>query len=207
MITWTDPWLHSGETVICLGDSLTAATNSYVEVLQERLAPKGITVVKSGRGGDKTPWALTRLQRDVIDQKPAAVSIMLGTNDSQIGRGKWADEPLIPADMYRHCLIWMIHLCRLSGIQKFSITPPLWRFEGPLWLEAGDALTPYCQAARDAASAMGARLVPADAAFALEWSNHPGHNGLLLTTDGGHLNALGNRLVAETTLQAWGMVP
>jgi lysophospholipase L1-like esterase len=206
MITFTNPWLTSGDTLICFGDSLVNAGNNFVDILKERLTPKGIEVIKSGRGGDKTPWALTRLQRDVIDRKPAAVSIMLGTNDAQIGRGKWADEPLIPPDVYRSNLIWMMHLCRLSGIQKFSITPPLWRFEGALWAEVGDVFPPYCQAARDAASAMQARFVPADVAFAEEWSKHPGHTGLLLTADGGHLNARGNQIVADASLAAWGLM-
>jgi hypothetical protein len=27
-------------------------------------------------------------------------------------------------------LIWIIHLCRLTGIKKFSIATPAWQFEG-----------------------------------------------------------------------------
>ena len=142
MITDDKPWLAKQDKVICFGDSLTAATSSYVEILQERLGPRGITVVKAGRDGDKTPWALTRLNADVIDQKPTAVSIFLGTNDAHVGRGRWADEPKVTPEAYRCNLVWIIHLCRLSGIKKFSITPPLWRYEGDLWLEYGDSLVP-----------------------------------------------------------------
>jgi len=46
-------------------------------------------------------------------------------------------------------------------------------------------------------------VVPADVAFEMEWQKHPGHTGLLLTADGGHLNALGNQVVAETALVTW----
>jgi len=205
MLTPENPWLKKGDRLICFGDSLTTPANGYVNILQQRLAPNGISVVNSGRGGDKTPMALVRLQRDVIDCKPTALSIMLGTNDAQVGRGRWADEPMIPPDAYHCNLIWIVHLCRLAGIQKFSITPPLWRMEDPYWMEVGDVLHPYCQAARDAASAMQTRLVPADAAFARAWSDHRGHQGLLLTTDGGHLNDRGHALVAQTALKEWGM--
>ncbi len=205
MITDDKPWLAKQDKVICFGDSLTAATSSYVEILQERLGPRGITVVKAGRDGDKTPWALTRLNADVIDQKPTAVSIFLGTNDAHVGRGRWADEPKVTPEAYRCNLVWIIHLCRLSGIKKFSITPPLWRYEGDLWLEYGDSLVPYRFAAREAADEMGARFVPADVAFEQEWQKHPGHSGLLLTVDGGHLNAEGNRVVAEATLKTWNL--
>ena len=206
MITHEGPWLQTGERVLCFGDSLTHAKQNYVDILQERLEPKGITVTKAGRGGDKTPWALTRLYPDVIDRKPDAVSIFLGTNDAVIGRDRWADEPRVTPEAYRCNLTWIIHLCRLSGIRKFSITPPLWRYEGDLWRAHGNAFAPYCFAAREAADEMGARVVPADIAFEMEWQKHPGHTGLLLTVDGGHLNALGNQIVADAAMKAWGLL-
>lgn len=205
MLTCENPWLKPGETVICFGDSLTNSSPGYVGILEARLRPKGVTVVRAGRGGDKTPWALTRLQQDVIDRKPDALSIFLGANDAAVGRGVWADEPMVPPAAYEWNLIWMVHLCRLAGITKFSITPPLYRFEGPAWAEFGDVMGPYRQAARNAADAMKVRFVPADIVFAEEWARHPGHTGLLLTTDGVHLTEKGNQLLAQTMLAAWGL--
>lgn len=205
MITHDEPWLNNNETLICLGDSLTASQTGYVSVLAERLHPAGITVINAGRGGDKTPWALTRLQTEVIDRKPDAVSIFLGTNDAAIGRGRWADEPQVSAEAYRCNLVWIMHLCRLAGILKFSVTPPLWRFEGDAWAEYGDIMQSYCQAAREAADEGQARLVPADIAIANEWAKHPGHTGLLMTTDGIHLTTQGHCLLAEVMLTAWGI--
>jgi len=201
----TTPWLETGDRLACLGDSLTHNSEGYVRLLQEKLSGKGIAVLNAGKGGDNVLTAMMRLQKDVIDPKPTAVSIMLGTNDSQLGRGIWFKDPGISPETYRCGLIWIIHLCRRSGIEKFSITPPLWRFEGEVWNDMGDVLPPYVQAARDAAAAMEARVAPADVAFAREWSKHPGHTGLLLTTDGCHLNKKGNQLVAETSLAAWGL--
>ena len=110
-----------------------------------------IKVINAGRGGDKTPWALTRLVPDVIEKKPDAVSIFLGTNDCVIGRGRWADEPRVSPETYHGNLVWIVYLCRQAGIRKFSITPPLWRFEGAAWAEFGEAMLPY----RQAASAVG----------------------------------------------------
>ena len=49
------PWLHAGETLLCFGDSLTAAANGYVKFLQETLQLRGIRVINAGLGGDKTP--------------------------------------------------------------------------------------------------------------------------------------------------------
>ncbi|MFH1476633.1 MAG: GDSL-type esterase/lipase family protein [Verrucomicrobiota bacterium] len=205
MLTHDQPWLCDNETLVCFGDSLTASRAGYVKIITEHLTPRGIQVINAGRGGDKTPWALTRLQAEVIDRKPHALSIFLGANDAAVGRGKWADEPRISPEAFHCNLAWIIHLCRLAGIRKFSITPPLWRYEGESWAMHGDIMTPYCLAAREAADEMRARFVPADIAFAQEWARHPGHTGLLLTTDGVHLTAKGNQLVAEAMLATWGM--
>lgn len=205
MIDHSGPWLKSGETVVCFGDSLTASDTGYSVALQAALRPRGISVVRAGRGGDKTPWALTRLESDVIARKPDAVCIFLGTNDSIIGRGRWADEPTVPPAVYEANLIWMMHLCRNAGIAKFSIIPPLHRFEGLAYAEHGEVMLPYRQAARSAADAMRARFVPADIAFAEEWARHPGHTGLLLTTDGVHLTDTGNRILLSSILSAWGL--
>ena len=206
MITCNEPWLNDNETLVCFGDSLTAAPAGYVRLLADALRPRGIKVINAGRGGDKTPWALTRLVPDVIERKPDAVSIFLGTNDCVIGRGRWADEPRVSPETYHGNLVWIVYLCRQAGIRKFSITPPLWRFEGAAWAEFGEAMLPYRQAARDAADECRARFVPADIAVANEWAKHPGHTGLLLTTDGTHLNEAGCRLLTDTLLSSWNLV-
>jgi len=205
MITFEDSFLKKGEKLLCFGDSLTASKTGYVKILQDRLGKLDIEVINAGRGGDKTTWALTRLQNDVIERKPDAVSIFLGANDAAVGRGVWADEPIVSPEAYRCNLVWIIHLCRMAGIEKFSITPPLYRFEDKSWAEFGDIMVPYRLAAREAADEMKARFVPADIAFAEEWDRHPGHTGLLLTTDGTHLTEKGNQIVAETMLKTWGM--
>lgn len=204
MLEQTNPWLKSGETVVCLGDSLTASETGYSVALQQALRRRDITVLRAGRSGDKTPWALTRLEADVIARKPDALCIFLGTNDAAVGRGKWADEPIVPPAAYESNLLWMMHLCRNAGISKFSVIPPL-RFEGPAYAEFGNVLQPYHQAARNAADRMRARFVPADIAVAEEWARHPGHTGLLLTTDGVHLTEGGNRILLASILTAWGL--
>lgn len=205
MITHEEQWLEKGETLICFGDSITAAENGYVKILQERLAKSGIKVVNAGRGGDKTPKALTRFQQAVLDAKPSAVSIYLGTNDSAIGHGKWADEPQVQPITYRDNLMWMAYLCKQNGINKISYATPAWRFEGDAFADFGDAMTAYCLAARDAADRSFSRLVPLDHAFANAWAKKPGHTGLLMTTDGVHMNPEGNQLIADTMLKTWNM--
>jgi len=205
MLTFANPWLERGETMVCFGDSLTENPKGYTGRLQKELRARGIVMIRAGRSGDKTPTALTRIGHDVLRRKPDAVNIFLGTNDCVIGHGCWADEPTVPPAAYEANLKWMVHLCRQAGIAKVGITPPLFRLEGPAFAEFGEAMLPYRQAARAAADAMGARFAPADIAFAEEWARHPGHTGLLLTTDGVHLNETGCRLLVQSLLVAWGL--
>lgn len=205
MLEMNSPWLEKNETLICFGDSITASTEGYVKLIQKRLKKFKIKVINGGRGGDKTTWALTRFQQDVLDNKPDAVSIYLGANDAAVGRGVWADEPVVPPEVYKYNLIWMMHLGKLAGIKKWSINPPAWRFEGNSYAEYGDIMAPYCRAAREAADYMHARFAPIDIAFAEEWCRHPGHTGLLLTRDGVHMTEKGNSIIADTMLNAWHM--
>ena len=201
MLDLTTKFLEPGETLVCFGDSITHANPGYVGVLQERLPENKI--INAGVGGDKTITALMRFQRDVLDVKPDAVSIFLGTNDSLVGRGCWADEPMISAEAYRCNLVWMAHLAILNGIKKVSIATPLAEPEGNNWYEQGDMYAEYCLAARAAANEMKLRIIPLDSMFRDEWRKHPGHTGLLLTKDGVHPTDEGYRMIAETFLKAW----
>ena len=204
------PWLHGGETLLCFGDSLTAAANGYVKFLQETLQLRGVRVINAGLGGDKTPHALTRLKSDVIERKPDAVSLFFGNNDAVVGRGIWRDEPKVSPQTFEDNLKWIIHLCRLlGGIEKFSINTLTNRMEGRQYLDFGDNRAPYCQAARNAADAMNAHLVPLDAVFAdLREKNYTriSPEGLLYTRDGLHMNEEGCRIIADTMLREWNMI-
>ncbi len=203
------PWLSQGETLVCFGDSITEAHDGYVALLEEFLSSKGIHVINAGRGGDKTPWALTRLVHDVIDLQPDAVLLFFGTNDAVIGRGRWRDEPVVEPLTYRDNLVWMVHLCRLRGIRKFSIAPPLGRLEGDSWHEFGDIERDYCQMARAAADRVDALFVPLDTAMEQKREEQGASSDgrpQRLTRDGVHPNPLGCKVIADTMLKVWGLL-
>ena len=162
MLDFSQPFLEKGEKLVCFGDSLTAGDSSYVSYLQKTLPDNEI--INAGRGGDKTTWALTRLEEAVLSHNPDAVLIFLGANDAAVGRAVWADEPTVTVEAYRCNLVWIAHLCRLRGVKKFSVATAF-GFEGPSFLEQGKIIEPYYLAAREAADEIGARLVPLDILF------------------------------------------
>lgn len=203
-------WLNPGETLVCFGDSLTAAQSGYMSILEEKLSAQGIKVINAGLGGDKTPAALTRLDSAVGIHKPDAVSIFLGANDAAVGRGIWADEPIVSPECYLGNLEWIVHLLRLRyNVKKISIATPLWRFEGETYAMHGDILAAYRLAARDAADKMGTLLVPLDTvwedAVIKNESRRDPATGYLLTKDGTHPTAEGYKIIAEAFLKYWQM--
>ena len=202
MLDLTKPFLGKGEKLVCLGDSLTEGANSYVKYLQEALPDN--EVINAGRGGDKTPWALTRFERDVWERKPDALSIMLGANDAAVGRGCWADEPMISPEAFRCNLVWMVHLCMLRGIKKISIATPF-GFEGDSYAAHGEIMTQYSLAARAAADEMKTYTVPLDVLFAKLRNNAP-LTELIVTRDGTHPQAEYHKNIAEAMLTAWNLL-
>lgn len=199
------PWLKPGEKLVCFGDSITAGKNYYIRFLRPALETNGVTVVNAGLSGDKTPMALTRI-RDVAAEKPDAVMIFFGANDSVVGKARWRDEPTVSPEAYRDNLVWMVHYLRGQGVKKFSIVAPTGRCEGEGLLEYGVSCPPYAEMARTAADKANAILVPLDMVFALEHAKSAESPAKLdLTRDGVHFSEKGSRLAAAAMLKAWNM--
>ena len=201
MLDFSTPFLEKGETVVCLGDSLTEGSSSYVSYLQQLLPDN--TVINSGQGGDKTPHALTRFQQDVLEHKPDALFIFLGANDAAVGRGVWADEPTVSPETYRGNLVWMAHMAHLKGIKKISIATPF-GLEGKAYLAHGEIIKEYYLAARAAADEMGARSVALDALF-YELHGSAPLSEYVVTRDGTHPLAPIHENIAKAILKAWSM--
>lgn len=199
------PWLKPGEKLVLFGDSITANENYYIKYLRAALEANGVTVVNAGVPGDKTPTALARI-RDVVAEKPDAVLVFFGANDSVIGRARWRDEPTVSPEAYRDNLVWIVHYLRQRGVGKLSIVAPTGRCEGDTLLEYGESCPPYAQMARVAADRADALLVPLDAVFAREHrKSAEGPAKLDLTRDGVHFSERGSRLAADAMLTAWNM--
>lgn len=85
--------LKDGDTVVFLGDSITAA-RTYGKIVEDytllRFPERRIRFINAGHGGDTATGGLERLQRDVFDRGATVLIVAYGVND--IGWGLRADD-------------------------------------------------------------------------------------------------------------------
>jgi lysophospholipase L1-like esterase len=202
-----NPFLEPGDRLVCFGDSLTADDNGYRFFLQQVLEKQNIEVINAGVNGDKTTTALPRIIPDVLEKKPTAVSLYFGTNDACHGHGRWSHEPQVSWQALRDNLKWMVHICRLSGIKKFSINALPGDIEGWAFAEYGERYH-HNHATRLAAEEAKTLFVPLDYVFregAKYHINDRDSRGYYYTKDGIHHTPECSELIAKTMLHCWKM--
>ncbi len=217
------PPLLAGVTrIVTLGDSITQGggqPGGYVWLLDRYLnalyPATPITVVNAGISGHKATDMQARFERDVLAARPQLVTISVGVNDVWHSfrdfkqRRDYPDGSLpngVPLPLYIEKLDAMVVAAKAAGIRVVLLTPtPI--HESPASPE-NTRLASYVKAV----TALGARhqctVVDLNAAMtraisALQQEAGPRVN--VVTTDGVHLNAAGNQLVAWTILRALGV--
>src|SRR5688572_6279218 len=84
--------IRDGDTVVFLGDSITAA-RTYGKIIENytllRFPDRKVRFINAGWGGDTAAGGLARLQRDVFDHGATLATVAYGIND--IGWGGKAD--------------------------------------------------------------------------------------------------------------------
>ena len=119
------------KTVVCLGDSITAAVceqvsaeQSFCGLLEKMLNEAGMEakVVNAGIGGHTSQDGLARLDTDVLAHKPDVVTVMFGTNDQSHILGD--EKPRVGLDDYEIALRETVRKCRLALAEVVLFTPP-----------------------------------------------------------------------------------
>ncbi len=193
--------------IVTLGDSITRGFRAGVKkeqtfsaVLEAQLKEKGIKaeVVNAGIGGERTEQALVRLQNDVIARKPAVVTIMYGTNDSYVDKGK--KEPRITKEQYRDNLLKIVAKLKKAGIRPVLMTEPRWadKAANGAGADPNVRLEDYLKACREVARETKTPLVD----NYVHWSKarKEGTDIGAWTTDLCHPNPAGHRQIAATML-------
>lgn len=189
--------------VVFFGDSITEAgvkPGGYIAQMQDSLAAQNKSgnydLIGAGISGNKVYDLYLRLETDVLDQKPKVVVIYVGVNDvwHKQTHGTGTD-----ADKFKKFYDAIIAKLQKKGIQVIMCTPAcIGEKKGgvnPLDKE----LDIYAQIIRDLAAEKGCLLSDFRKAF-MDYNainNISDRYSSILTTDGVHLNAQGNQMVAK----------
>lgn len=194
--------------VVTLGDSITRGVRkgvkseqTYAALLQAGLKKRDIDaeVINVGIGGERTDQAIVRLAKAVIAKKPAVVTVMYGTNDSYVDRGK--KQPRLSAKEYGENLARIVKALRTAGIRPILMTPPRWgekaglngKGESPNVL-----LEQYVKVCRKVAADTKTPLVDNFQHWSMKAK--AGTNISTWMTDECHPNPAGHRVLAESVL-------
>lgn len=202
--------------LIFVGDSLTALFRGYNYVdkvrgwLQYRFGNQ-VTVTNAGAGGDFTTRVLSRLDADVVAQKPTHVFLFLGHNDSKLKSVTGYREAVVPPDRYEQEYRQIIQTiqqktgARVTVISATSSVYEITKATAEKAAAAGKAhnlfgkpevLEQYNAIAKRVAQELGAGYLDVYEPT----RTHP-NKPALFTADGVHLSNEGNRLVALEILR------
>ena len=195
---------QAGERIVFLGDSITQGGDKpggYVDHVRKAIATAlpdaGVEVIGAGISGNKVPDLEKRLDRDVLAKKPSTVVIYIGINDvwhSTRNQGT-------PKDVFEKGLRSLVERVRSVGARVVLCTPSVIG-EKPMGENPLDAmLDEFSGVTRTIATDMKTGLIDLRKAFA----GHVAAAKEPLTTDGVHLNAAGNRFVADRMLEGLGL--
>ncbi len=202
--------LKDGDTVVFLGDSITAARR-YDRIIENytllRFPQRTVKFFNAGRGGDTMTGALERLQREVFDRKATVLTVAFGVND--IGWGMKADAEHKAA--YLESLRKLIGRCKEHGVRVFICSAAI-TSEEPDRAEKG-FLQQMCDEGLEVAKGLGAETIDVQ-----RWMrkvqrrvlevNGKQKEGAKPTTlhveDGVHLNDLGQLAMAVAILKGLG---
>ena len=218
------PLLQGVKRVVMLGDSITQGgegpggyvwlVRSYLKALYPAAT---IEVVNAGISGHKSTDMLARYQKDVLDKKPDLITISVGVNDVWHGYFDFANNRPIPngdgpngikLDAYTQNVEEMIKRGKNAGA-KIVVLSTTVIYEDPQ-SKPNIAVANYNASLKRLAKKHGQTFVDFQKPFQkliAAYRDTTGARDNLLTSDGVHMNAAGNKVMAYTVLQGFGISP
>jgi len=201
--------VKAGDRIVFLGDSITQAGVSpggYVTLVREALtkdhADLKSEVIGAGISGNKVPDLENRLERDVISKKPTIVVIYIGINDVwHWTNGKGTKKEDFDAGLRR-----IIQKIKDAGSQVILCTATVIGEKTDGSNSQDKMLDEYCEISRTVAKETKTQLLDLRKSFLdhLKLNNKANADKGVLTSDTVHLNAAGNRFLADRMLEALG---
>jgi lysophospholipase L1-like esterase len=202
--------LHDGDTVVFLGDSITAA-RTYGKIIENytllRFPDRKIRFHNAGVGGDTAAGGLARLARDVFARGATVLIVAYGINDIGWGTKADAEHKLRYLDSIRG----MVEECRKRRVRIFICSAAITAAD-PTQSE-DSFLQKMCDEGMDIARKMGEQAIDVQRAMrAIQkkvWAanrdvKEEAKKVSLHAADGVHLNDLGQLAMAYAILKGLG---
>ena len=194
--------IKNGDTLVFMGDSITQfgknTVDGYLRLVVQGLAANGIEVTWHGVGisGQTAVQMKNRFKFDVLDKHPNVVTIFAGVNDCAFG---WpANTDSTPDDVAA-----MADMAIQAGITPVILSPTCVSGEG-----FRQNVHDYAAAVKDIAKTKGVPYAATYEAFRVYLDDpvNPVINvfGRRATSDGTHMDVVGNRILAREVLKAFG---
>src|SRR4051812_11765427 len=118
--------VEPGQTMVFLGDGITAEEPGYIGVLRQALehtrADLRLRLVNAGVPGDTVRDLAARLDRDVLAEDPAWVVICVGANDYYKPA---LAGPAVPQDEFESGYRALVERIRVAGAAPILLTIPV----------------------------------------------------------------------------------
>lgn len=214
-----------GEKIAFLGDSITAngaRKNGYVTLVMNALKEQNLdlTHVPAGKGGHKSNNMLERLDSDVLSKKPQWMLLSCGVNDVWHYKLKLGNRTFegVPLEDYKKNITAIIDKTQAAGVKIMVLTSTMIG-EDPA-SELNQNLIPYNDFLRQIAREKGCLLadlskdmhealkqIPDEVGKAKMFGDPKYERNIKnkLTSDGCHMNAQGDVMMAKGILRSFGM--
>ncbi|MBI5757840.1 MAG: SGNH/GDSL hydrolase family protein [Planctomycetales bacterium] len=202
--------LRDGDTVVFLGDSITAA-RSYGKMIENytllRFPQRKIRFINAGIGGDTAAGGLKRLERDVFAHGATVLTVAFGTND--IGWGVLADEE--HKRTYLEAVRGIVTECRKRGVRVFICSAAVTGADPNTSEES--FLQKMCDEGMEVSRSLGGGAIDVQRTMReiqkrvwkfSESITDPAKKYSLHVADGVHLNELGQLAMAYAILKGFG---
>ena len=198
--------VKSGDKIVFMGDTITRMGNGrggYLNLVMSALETNGVKAVKipAGAAGHKSNQMLGRVDRDVIQKAPQIMILSCGQSDVQQGKRG------VSLENYKTNVTQIVDKALAAGIKVYILTSTMIT-ENPEH-ENNQKLAAYNDFLRTLAREKSCTLVDVNADMQKRIADikakYPGIKGNVLTQNGILMNPLGNIMVAEGILRAFGM--
>lgn len=188
--------------IIFFGDSITqmgVQPGGYIDLIKKGLKPADYDVIGAGIGGNKVYDLYLRLEEDVLNKKPDVVVIFVGVNDvwHKLSLKTGTDQ-----DKFVKFYQALINKIQAGGARVVVCTPAVIGEKKNGGNEMDIELDKYAEEIRLLATKNKLQLVDLRKLFTTYDANNNPQDAAkgILTTDGVHLNPIGNKTLADTLL-------